>query len=80
MHNCKDEDTRRINAIEHTKWKPVDKTATNIIFHDRPGIWVGGNALHGFEYFNGEVVAKTSFALLIVIDSCEKLFFGVGVK
>jgi len=68
MHDCKDEDTRRLEAVENAEGKTVHKTATNIVFYDRSGIRVRDDVVDGCEDFKGEFVAKAGFEKLIVVD------------
>ena len=80
MHDCKHKDIRRFNTVENPKRKPIDETAANVFFYDRPGMWMSDDVLNCREDFEKEIVAEAGLTILIIVNSCTELFLGFGVE
>jgi len=80
MHDCRDKDPRRFEAVENTEREPIDKTPPNAFFHDRPGSRVSDDVPYARKDFEGEVVAEASFTFFVVLDGRAELRLCFGVK
>ena len=52
MHDGKNIDPRRLDAIQHAKGESVDKTASDVILDERPCIGMVDDSMYGVEYLD----------------------------
>lgn len=80
MHYCKDEYPIMLNAINNTVREAIYKTTPNIFFDRRPSSWVVNNVLNAVKYLYREIVTKSPFTLLVIINRLVELYFRFVVK
>ena len=82
MHNGQNQDCRSllINEIDHSIGEAVNKDAPNLMIQNGPQEWVGSDSLNGRKYFERELIAKSWFVALIVVNRTIKLFLGTRMK
>lgn len=50
------------------------------VLDNRASVRTSGDIMDSGKYFNREIVAKGGFAVLVMLDSCGELLFGLGTK
>ena len=63
----------RFNAIENTIRKTVNEITANLTFQGRPGKRIRDYIPNTGIYFDGEIIAKSLFTIMVIINPGESL-------
>ncbi len=80
VHNDQNEQFIGFNRIQNTIRKSPDQATPDIAFQNRPCVRINKRALYRCIYFDGEIITKSGFNLLVVVDRLIKFAFRIGVK
>lgn len=79
MHYCEDENLM-LDAINNTVREAIYKTSPDVFFYNRPSRWIANNVPNTGKYLYREIVTKSLFTLLVVINSLGEFYFSLGMK